>query len=137
MNDNHTCRRKSVTISAERPFASTPCLHPPDGLPHLTDGSPQGVIDDGGVGLVIRSQYDLIHVWHASEVSRSSSSFQSIAGRPQRSHPMAILHFIVSSAIIINDCASWFWQLATLNQSTFLSSNCRLQRQYSPCQDLS
>ena len=88
----------------------------------FTDGLVQGGIEDGGARLVVLSQDDPLHEWHAP-VGTCSSSFQAFHHGPQQSSSVTANH--------------WFKLSATLNQLICLSFNYRLQWQYSLCQNSS
>ena len=60
-NSHHTSYQENVTIPAEKPFTSYPCLHSPADIQIFTVGSVRDGIEDGGAGMVVLSQ-DLVLV---------------------------------------------------------------------------
>ena len=66
-------------------FRFKPLPPPPADFQIYTDGSVRDGIEDGGASLVVLSQVDHVHEW----------LLPGREGRPEKSHPMAILHFIM------------------------------------------
>ena len=105
------------------------CQHPSRETLHIfINGSVQGGSEDGDAGLVVLSQDDLVHKWHAPQ-PRSRQRRQP-SKKPSNGHPPFNYGPQLSSSVTANH---WVRPSATLTQLTRLSSNCRLQRQYSLC----
>ena len=93
-------------------LASIPQVH----FQVITDGSVRGAIQDGGAGLVVLSQDDLAHEWHAP-TGTNSSSFQ--VENVDLKEAIQCLSSISSwaSAIIICDCKSLVQAVSNANSA--------------------
>ena len=101
-NSHHTRLQENVTIPAKRPFASNPCLLSPSGIPDLHNGSVQDGIENGGAGLVVRSQDDLVNEWSAP-TGTHSSCFQAVKAALKEVIQWLLSISSWASAIIICD----------------------------------
>ena len=75
-NIHHTSFQENVTIPAERPFASNPCLHSASGLPDLHRWFGLRWNRGRRCRFFFLSQDDLIQEWHAA-TGTHDSSFQT------------------------------------------------------------
>ena len=71
----------------------------------FADGSVRGGIEHGGAGLVVVSQGDLVHEWHAV-TGTHSSSFQAVKAVLRETIQWLSFNSSWASAIIICDCKS-------------------------------
>ena len=107
---------KRMSPSQKRDLSLQTLASTPADFQIFTDGAVRGGIEDGGDGLAVLSQDDLMHEWHAPTVTHSSSF---LAEKSALKEAIQWLSSISSwaSAIIIYDCKSLLQAISNDNSA--------------------